>query len=660
LAGRRRLICDIETNGLNPSRIWVIVCKDIDTGEVHVFREPDRSDDFAVFTRSVDLWVGHNFLGFDLGVLQKLLPGAQVHASQVVDTLIVSRVVHYARSGGHSLRQFGTEFGRLKPEIEEEGWEEFSEALVHRCREDVEINFLLYQRLRPYIESKKWADALWVEHEMVCIGNDMTKNGFHFSLKKAKELKEEINHSLSPLEEELKSIFPKKVKKGNEVLLKYTKFGTLSKVGLQWYLKSISNDLSIFKGDFSRISYEDFNPASPKHRIERLWEAGWQPLNKTKTHRELEKEIAGLRRARKPIPEEDLARLEKFKVYGWTVDEENLDTLPDTAPDGIRKLVRWLKLKNRTSTLESWINACVPSPDGLTGRIHGSFNHIGAWTGRMSHDNPNMGNVPKFNSKRPDSTPYSDQMRSLWSCTPGRYLIGVDAESIQLRIFGHYIDDGEFINALIAGDKADATDPHSVNQRALGPVCKSRDDAKTFIYAWLLGAGIAKVAAILGCSRDEASTAVDNFIVRYPGLVYLKREVIPRDAHHGYFEGLDGRYVYIKGEDEGSRAHFCLGGYLQNGEAVIMKRANVLWRARLTAARLPFWQVNFVHDEWQVETVRDWDTALEVAKIIADSIREVGEDLKLRCPMAGSILSDHGTMYNGSRLAIGDNWMETH
>lgn len=272
----------------------------------------------------------------------------------------------------------------------------------------------------------------------------------------------------------------------------------------------------------------------------------------------------------------------------------------------------------------------------------------------MSHDNPNMGNVPKYNAKRPDTTPYSDRMRALWKAAPERYLIGVDAESIQLRVLAHYIDDYEFTQSLLVGKKEDKTDPHSVNQRALGEACTSRDDAKTFIYAWVLGASEGKVAEILKCSRQSAAASVKNFLDRYDKLCYVKDKIVPQDAYNKYFIGFDGRAVKIPGEDQSSREHFALAGYLQSGEAIIMKRATQIWIPKLQSLSIPFKFVNFVHDEFQLEVPRDMTLATHVAQIVADSIRQVGEDLNLRCPMKGSILNAH------DKLAIGDNWLQTH
>ena len=70
------------------------------------------------------------------------------------------------------------------------------------------------------------------------------------------------------------------------------------------------------------------------------------------------------------------------------------------------------------------------------------------------------------------------------------------------------------------------------------------------------------------------------------------------DASRGYFDGLDGRKVQCNSE------HLMLAGYLQNGEAVVMKHANVLWQKELKGLGIKYNQVDFVHDEWQTEEVK--------------------------------------------------------
>jgi DNA polymerase-1 len=445
----------------------------------------------------------------------------------------------------------------------------------------------------------------------------------------------------------MQTAFRPRTKFIREITPSETKHGTLHKKDFKWVK---DGDLTPFVAGapFSLVEWVDFNPGSPKQVVRVLNEAGWRPVDKTKGHIEFEREAQRNRRNKKKLLdfelEKDHNKIEAYEKFGWKINEKNLQTLPDTAPAAAKALAKRIMLESRRKTLVEWIELCDPQSE----RIHGKFQHIGAWTHRMSHQNPNTANIPR------EDKLFGKDMRSLWRAQPGRLLIGVDAEGIQLRVLAHYIDDPEFTHSVIFGKKQDGTDPHSLNMAALGQACRSRDDAKTFIYAWLLGAGISKVAEILKCSNAEAKEAVENFLRRFEKLKRIKEEVIPYDARRGYFEGFDGRFVRVPGEGVDDKKHLMLSGYLQNGEAIVMKKAVARWHPLLIKEKIPFWFVNLVHDEYQTETINDMEIAKYIANVQAESIRIAGEELGLKCPMAGSVLNTHG------KLAIGSNWLETH
>lgn len=333
--------------------------------------------------------------------------------------------------------------------------------------------------------------------------------------------------------------------------------------------------------------------------------------------------------------------LDHYKKYGWMVNEENLSTLPKSAPQAAKDLVKWLTLEGRRKSLTEWLG-CVADD----GKIHGKYWPIGAWTHRMAHSAPNSANIAAPFAGTP-STPveeikerYDGPMRDLWEASEGAWLVGTDAEGIQLRLLAHYMKSKEYVEAICKGDKKLGTDIHNMNKKALGPICRTRDDAKTFIYAFLLGAAIPKVAEILGCSNKEASQAINNFLAALPGLKKLKDWTIPNDARRGYFIGLDGRKVKCDSE------HHMLAGYLQNGEAVIMKHWTIEWRTRAKEAGIKFRQVNFVHDEVQVEvfSIEDGEKLLDIQK---QSMIKISNDLELFCPMA-------------VEGRIGKTWLESH
>lgn len=229
---------------------------------------------------------------------------------------------------------------------------------------------------------------------------------------------------------------------------------------------------------------------------------------------------------------------------------------------------------------------------------------------------------------------------------PKRLLIGVDAEGIQLRIFGHYLNDPELIKAILEAD------PHEFNRSVFGPCCKTRQAAKHSLYAIFFGGGPGKIAEIMGCSKDEAKDAIDRLVKRYTGLAKLEREVFPRDAKRGWFRGLDGREVRIPGDTTGERKHLCMSGYLQCGEAVVMKAATLRFSPKLKD--YDAFLVNLVHDEWQVEGPNDIKVTIQIAQLMCDSLREVGEELKLNCPLSGSYRNKSGD------YTIDTNWRKTH
>lgn len=335
-------------------------------------------------------------------------------------------------------------------------------------------------------------------------------------------------------------------------------------------------------------------------------------------------------------------RGEKFAKYGWKLSEDNLATLPDDAPAGAHNLAEWLTLNSRRSSLVEWLDHVKDD-----GRIHGRFTHIGAWTGRMAHSNPNQANIPSEFHGNADSAvakvkeKYDGQFRGLWSVPKGDWLVGTDAEGIQLRVLAHLMNSEEYIDAIVSGQKEDETDIHNLNRKALGMSHITRDMAKTFIYAFLLGAGNAKIAEILRVNQREAGQAVENFLHSIDGLADLKKKAIPAVARRGWFRGLDGRRVKVPSE------HKTLAGMLQNGESVIMKHAALQWVRQAKDQFFDFKLVTWPHDEWQTELSGSLEEAEELGYIQRQSIVDTGIKLGVVCPLAGS-------------TDIGRNWRETH
>lgn len=568
-----RLVVDIETNALeNPTQVWLIVCYDIDTEEYHVFREPTTNqterDRFRKLAENVKTWIGHNWLGFDYPILSSLV-GLSCNdvGVQSVDTLIISKLVDYSRDG-HSIESYGLEFGIEKGKFDD--WTKYSEEMEKYCIRDVEICTKIYRKYHRIISNPFWRDAILLENRFQLIVNSLSTNGFSFNSEKADSLLNRVLDELKILDEAILREFPPRLKMVAEVHPKETKHGTLNRSNFRWYG---SPDLSDFNGgSFCRCALEPFNPASTRQVVDVLNTAGWQPTDKTKAHTEIEREInqSRYKDKQKALDLIQSERYTELKKFGYKINEINLATLPKTAPSSAKTLAKRILLESRRRTLTEWLALVLPD-----GRIRGRFYGIGAWTQRMAHQSPNTANIPSVENLDGTIKLYGGEMRALWRAPKKRLLVGVDAEGIQLRIFAHYINDPEFTDALVRGDKNAKTDPHSLNQRILGRVCRTRQAAKRFIYALLLGAGLGKLGQILECSQEETKSALERLIKRYQGFAELKEKVIPMDAKRGWFVGLDGRRVLLPGETSGMRKHLCMSGYLQNGEQIIIKKVAV-------------------------------------------------------------------------------------
>ena len=209
-------------------------------------------------------------------------------------------------------------------------------------------------------------------------------------------------------------------------------------------------------------------------------------------------------------------------------------------------------------------------------------------------------------------------------------LVGADASGLELRMLAHYMDDEEYTYEILSGDI------HTANQKAAG--LSTRDQAKTFIYAFLYGAGPSKIGQIAGGSYGDGLDLIEKFLSNTPALKAL-RQRIEKCTDKGYLEGLDGRKLFIRS------AHSSLNTLLQGAGAIVMKEAVVLLDKALKELKLPYKFAANVHDEWQIE-VPEWaGQAVGMQAVFA--IREAGKTLGLNCPLDGE-------------YKIGKTWADTH
>jgi len=649
-------VSDIETNTLVGSdKLWLCGGKDLKTGEVYKFEkcheDPVAKVAAIEWYKSLDYIVGHNFVQFDGPELNRLLEPKLIDPKKIIDTLLVSRMINYdipipkGAKFPHSLQAWGIRLGVYKGDFHD--FANFSDEMVEYWLGDLDTTEALHDHFSKYIYDPDWRKSMRAEHDLQVELVRTKYYGFSFDSNKAQFLLNAVQVQMKQLEEQFQIDFPPKLTLVNTIKYRLKQDGeemaSVKKAKERYALTQKDGD------DLLCLDWIDFKPGSPKDRIDALWDAGWKPVDKTKTFQKFDRLSVGdpygtsIKSMSKEFYSEKKNHLQH---YGWTVSEDNLSTLPDDAPEGAKALAKWLTLEGRRSSLVEWINQV-----GSDERIHGTINNIGAWTGRCAHKAPNTANIPSAFHGEPKTAveevkkQYDSHLRACWTVPSGSFLVGTDADGIQLRVLADYLwryfDADQYAQAIMEGKKENETDIHNVNKRALGLNHATRDMAKTFIYAWLLGAGVAKTAQILRVNQRQATEARDNFVKSIDGLAQLKNKLIPTVGDQGYFTGYDGRKVIVPS------THKALAGMLQSAESILMKHTLLRWTSEARKLGINFKLVGFIHDEYQTEVIGTREEAEELGKIQADCMLEVGKELGFKIPTPGS-------------YDVGNNWLDTH
>ena len=574
------LVFDIETDDLKATKIHCLVAQDIDTNQLYKFPPNRLEEGYELLTKANRL-IGHNIIGFDIPMVEKF-GGVDLSNKPVVDTLVMSRLFNPVREGGHSLETWGYRLGFKK--IEFDDYKNYSNEMLTYCTRDVQLNAVLFHKLRE--EGRGFdKESVKLEQSVAEVIKQQEINGFKFDMQKAELLLAELRQKMQEAEDEVHKEFKPKLVDIKQVTPKKKKDGTLSKVGLTDEEYQNILDTNNFK-PFMRRKLQDFNLGSRKQIGEYLIEFGWKPKRFTPTGQPI-------------VDEKTLA---------------NIDNIPQA-----KLIAYYLLYQKRIAQIDSWIKAVEDD-----GRVHGFVIPNGTITGRMTHRNPNMAQVPNLGSL------YGKECRSCWTVREGYKLVGIDASSLELRMLAHYMQDEEFTNEIINGDI------HTFNQKIAG--LKSRDQAKTFIYALIYGAGDTKLGQVVGGNQRDGQRVRQHFFDNKPTFKSL-RDRVQKASEKKWLKGLDGRRLLIRTQ------HAALNTLLQGGGAIVMKRALIMLQSLIKLNTLDARFVANIHDEWQME-VRE-DIADFVGERAVGCIVKAGEFYNLRCPMDGE-------------YKIGDNWSETH
>ena len=561
--------------------------------------------------------VGHNVIGFDLPALSKMY-SFHPPLIKVLDTMVMAKCIvadvrndDFLRNkfdksliGSHSLKAWGLRLNKLTKLSygEEDGaFDSYNDEMRKYCERDTIVTQILFDYL---MSSKPSGEMMAIEHWFAFIMRLQEKKGFAFDIEKAEKLELKLASKRAELLDRLQKEFPAKTEEmktpsGWQVDIEGRAYTAETKALLKNVLKDAGEVQARVKDAVKMGNKKKtilFNPGSRQQIAERLLDLGYElPVEPDATTPKVDEAV--LRSIDHPFAEVLCDYLLVTKRLGQLAEGNQA----------------WLKLEKK-------------------GRIHGRVNTNGAVTGRCTHQNPNVAQVPACRAE------YGEECRELFRAGDGYRLVGCDAAGLELRMLAHYLafyDGGAYAKTVIEGDI------HSLNQQAAG--LETRDQAKTFIYAFLYGAGDAKIGEIVGGSAKEGQMLKRKFLSNLPALRKLQQAVQRKVTNGGKLIGLDGRILPVRS------AHAALNMLLQSAGAVTMKVALVQLFHRLNSMK---WQhgreysfVANVHDEFQAEVLPDKTSVF--GELAVDSIRRAGKELNLNVMLDGE-------------AKVGASWKETH
>ena len=614
-----KLVWDIEADAVDATKVWMLVAHDIDTGIDYVFS--DYSDkclsmaDACTLLANADVHIGHNLIGYDLPVMKRLY-GVEI-TGKVYDTWVMSQTLRFKRTHKHGLGGWGEHLGHSKIDFDPDKFArgddpEVFEEMLRYCKQDVALNVQVYNtllqefqqlyRINPLIR-----EGLRIEHDTAHFNAFVRDRGWKFDMEKANATRKSFAARMEYIE------------------------------------GCVEPQLGTY------TVYIDKEPRMPKfkkngdynvHTVRQLSEYFGREIDPSDTH--LVPAGSSFQRTR-----EDQIKLGQIDlVKDWLLREKNWK--PDDYT--VKKIDgRWVKqspkltetslkplgelgdmiseyntLRNRASVLDGWI------AQAKSGRLHGNMWTIGTPTFRVRHEV--IVNLPGVH------TAYGKELRELLVADEGMVVVGADSSGNQLRGLAHYVANDDFTNELIHGDQ------HSRNAEILG--C-DRPTAKNYLYAYLFGAGFAKLGSILTGRPDKAvgADSSDRFGKGIKGLAELRENIqgIWKQTMYkqgiGWFPALDGRPIFAESD------HQCLNYLLQAAEGLTCKAAlSYAWN-KIKEEGLDAEPRMFYHDE----------LAFVASEADADRVGEILQESFKEAPKIFNV-----TIMDGGDYVKGESYADVH
>lgn len=303
------------------------------------------------------------------------------------------------------------------------------------------------------------------------------------------------------------------------------------------------------------------------------------------------------------------------------------------------KILHWRQLSKLKST---YIDALPKLVSKKTGRIHPSFNQLGAATGRLSASDPNVQNIPIRTSE-------GVRIRETFIPDNDNVMLAADYSQVELRILAHYSEDESLVDAFSKGEDVHRRTAAEVAGISVDEVDDDqRARAKAVNFGIIYGSSAFGLANNLGIATGEAQEIVDAYFARYIGVRRFLDETVENAKSTGFVTTYLGRRRYLP--DLGSKnrmlkqaaERMAVNTVVQGTAADLIKKAMIHVDHELTANQPNVTMTMQVHDELVFEVPKDEVEAL------SSMVREQMEGV---FDLVVPLVVDIGT---------GKNWREAH
>ncbi|MDD2693366.1 MAG: DNA polymerase [Candidatus Gracilibacteria bacterium] len=353
----------------------------------------------------------------------------------------------------------------------------------------------------------------------------------------------------------------------------------LKKIG-----ESIREEIKKLEIEIYEVVGEFFNINSPKQIQVILFEKlGIKPLRKNKT--------------------------------GFSVDNEVLEEIAKNY-DIARLILEYRTLAKLEST---YIEGLTKAINPITKKIHTTYGQLGAATGRMSSNDPNLQNIPTGKG-------YPDMIKSCFVPSGDNIFIVADYSQIELRVLAFLSQDHGLLEAFEKNE--------DIHMRTAKYIFLDRDItseerriAKTVNFGVIYGITGFGLSKTLGCSPFEANQYIEAFYARYPRVRAYYDELLADAREVGYVETYFGRRRKIESINDANKMQRSIAEReamnmpIQGTAADMIKLAMIGIDAKIREKNLRGSMILQVHDELVFDVPR------EEEEIFTELIRETMENV---------------------------------